>query len=394
MAEALMLDNTELVPLVNSQRVVYALKTHEVDYGVVAVKNSIGGQVKETFDAIKDEQLELVSTTILDIHHCLFKLANVDAKDLTHVASHIQALKQTRKHRAEACPNLQELEIEDTAIGAQWLASGMLPPSTAVLCRANAGATFGLELIETNLEDEPDNRTEFRMFRLPTLNYDEEVPPRWGDRILYACVTQRGIGVLGKAILIFGVFAALFFAGSPLFDSMDIAVSLGGVVSALLLYLTSNKAKNLMQFRSLKGYWKYYSIPDKSRKSGFDMLYETPRIVVIDVIDDELYMKGWLCDKTSIPFFESTKTIVSPSDKPQGSLVYWYQDPREVGRGASLGGFAELNWLKKHPSTQVNRMSGRYSGRTTNETGCLVFYRITEEEFDVHRKCQFLGKTK
>ena len=76
---------------------------------------------------------------VLPIHHCLFKKPGVDAAALQEVASHPQALRQTINTRKEKFPDLKELEIEDTAIGAEWLAKGILPETTAAICSARAG---------------------------------------------------------------------------------------------------------------------------------------------------------------------------------------------------------------------------------------------------------------
>ena len=154
------------VPLISSQRVITALKLHEIDYGVVAIRNIIAGNVKETFDAIENENLELVTTTILDIHHCIYKFPGIDNDALRYVASHIQALKQTRETRKKLFPELIEMEIEDTAIGARWLAEGKLSKDVAVLCRDTAGQIYNLELVMMNLEDDENNRTEFKMFKI------------------------------------------------------------------------------------------------------------------------------------------------------------------------------------------------------------------------------------
>ena len=161
------------IPLISSQRVITALKLHEIDYGVVAIQNTIGGIVEETSLAIQNEQLEEITTIILDIHHCLYKFPGVDNQSLKYVASHIQALKQTRKTRRKLFPELREMKIEDTAIGAKWLANGELSKEVAILCRDTAGEIYNLELMKANLEDTINNKTEFKMFKLFS-NVNEE----------------------------------------------------------------------------------------------------------------------------------------------------------------------------------------------------------------------------
>lgn len=63
----------EYVPLISSKGVIDALESGTIDYGVVATKNSQGGEVLESMVALKNKHIELVSTLVMPIHHCLFK---------------------------------------------------------------------------------------------------------------------------------------------------------------------------------------------------------------------------------------------------------------------------------------------------------------------------------
>lgn len=166
MSDELGFADVEYVPLISSQGVISALVDGDIDYGVVAVRNSIGGMVVETAEAIRDVYLEIVCETTIDIHHCLYKHPDAQTDELRYVASHIQALKQTERTCGKRYPQLEPMEIEDTAIGAEWLASGKLGKDVAIICRDTAGERNGLELIEANIEDVSDNRTEFMMVRL------------------------------------------------------------------------------------------------------------------------------------------------------------------------------------------------------------------------------------
>lgn len=93
MSDEFGLADVEYVPLISSQGVISALVSGDIDYGVVAVRNSIGGMVVETAEAIRDVYLEIVCETTLDIHHCLYKRPDAQHDELGYVASHIQALK-------------------------------------------------------------------------------------------------------------------------------------------------------------------------------------------------------------------------------------------------------------------------------------------------------------
>lgn len=382
------LSNVEFVPLINSKPVIAALKRRDIDYAVVATKNTLGGTVTETFNAIKTEYLELAATEILHIHHCLFKRRDTPVGAIEVIASHEQALKQTKNTREKWFSHCAEKCVEDTAIAAKHLAEGKLPSNVAVLCRKNAGELYDLELVQENLEDNPENYTEFRIFKLPTIDYENNDKVDCWQKLCFYFINESGIGILSKAIMVLAIFASFYLVDLLQWTRWDTATFVGGYLSVLFLFLTSKGLKNKFRYRSLLGYWKYYSLSDNAvdNKQKFDV----PRIVKIEEIDGELFLHGYICDRENIPLFESTKVIFSELGKNKGSLVYWYSNPGEMDRGYALNGLVELNWINKDVAARINRMSGRYLGKATHDVGSVEYLRITEEEFNVHRNCEFL----
>lgn len=153
------------MPLVTSKGVMNALCAGEVDYGVMATRNSVAGPVLETGDAVAGISYRVLAEDQIHIHHCLF----VKDASITHfdtIASHIQALRQCSSHLADDYPDAKWRELEDTAIGARYLHDGTLPPTTGILCRKHAGEAFGLYLLRENFEDNPNNITEFMLVEL------------------------------------------------------------------------------------------------------------------------------------------------------------------------------------------------------------------------------------
>lgn len=153
----------EQVALITSKNVVSALLDKKIKYGVMAIRNSIIGEVIETKNAI-NEKIEMIDSIEIDIHHCLF--AKNENSLLQYVASHIQALQQTEKTRAKILKDVQEVECIDTALAAKMLYDGEYSENYAVICRKNAGNIYGLKLIAENIEDDKSNKTTFGLFRL------------------------------------------------------------------------------------------------------------------------------------------------------------------------------------------------------------------------------------
>ena len=162
-SEKLNLTNAEFIPLISSQNVVTALLNNQIDFGVMATKNIVAGEVVETKKALTPE-IELFDTLDLPIHHCLFKKSHKSS--IKYVASHIQALHQTRESRKQILKNVIEIECTDTALAAKMLFNGEYPENYAVICRENAGNFFNLTLMAKNIEDNPFNMTSFGLFKL------------------------------------------------------------------------------------------------------------------------------------------------------------------------------------------------------------------------------------
>ncbi len=153
----------EFIPAVHSRGVIDMLRSGQADYGVMATRNLMAGTVGESDNALSELSHRVIDAQWLSVHHCLFT-KSADSRFDT-VASHIQALGQCRNKLRNRYPACRLQEVEDTALAARMLADGILPETTAVLCRRNAGEMFGLHLLEENMEDDSRNMTEFVLIK-------------------------------------------------------------------------------------------------------------------------------------------------------------------------------------------------------------------------------------
>ena len=161
-AEKMHWDSVELLPLVDSRGVIDAMDSGECEYGVVAVANINAGPVEETARALSGrDDIRFIMEDWVPIHHCVF-VKDKDVK-VKKVASHIQALLQTKGNLKRLFPDAELMEVEDTALAAQYISEGKLPEDTAAICRRNAGEMFGLVMIHENIEDNKENMTQFHL---------------------------------------------------------------------------------------------------------------------------------------------------------------------------------------------------------------------------------------
>ncbi len=155
-----------LLPMVCARNILEALRAGEADYGVLGITNTTAGPVSEFVEAFDGVQYERLAECVLPIHHCIFVKPGVAREEVTEIASHPQAFRQTDHYREQHHPNWTEREVEDTALAAEWLAKGKLPATTAVICSLAAGLSWNLELLAENVEDSAENRTTFWLLRL------------------------------------------------------------------------------------------------------------------------------------------------------------------------------------------------------------------------------------
>ncbi|MCD8018904.1 MAG: hypothetical protein LUF92_04770 [Clostridiales bacterium] len=159
--------DAKCIPMTSAKNILQALQNGEITHGVLAVRNSSVGPVSEFVNTFQNVHYDIIGEYILPIHHCIFrKNPKIAKSSLTVMASHPQALAQTRDYRKVHFPELTEQVIDDTALAAKWLASGQLPENTAVICSEKCGPLFGLDLIAHNIEDASDNTTIFWLLTL------------------------------------------------------------------------------------------------------------------------------------------------------------------------------------------------------------------------------------
>ena len=228
------------------------------------------------------------------------------------------------------------------------------------------------------------------MFKLSELDYSNTEEPTLIEKLKYQVVNESGLGYISKVLMVLAIFISFYLAEFFKWSSWDTAMFVGGYLSVLFLFITSDHIRQKFRYQSIVGFWKYYSLSENEEANVDNQKFDVPRLVKIEEIDGELVFSGFICDMENIPLFESAKVLVSALGKCRGQLVYWYTNPSELHRGYSVNGLVELNWVTKHPAAKINKMSGYYMGKATKDRGGIQYLRITEEEYLAHKNSDFL----
>jgi prephenate dehydratase len=154
-------DGAEIVPLISAERVLTALEEGAIDTGIFPIENSNGGIVIEAVHAMAKHRFTIERMFELDVHHMLLVKHGVTTSHITAVASHDQALKQCRMYLKRVWGEADVIPYADTAKAAEDLSQGVLPDTTAVIAPRRCAELYGLDILESSIQDLKFNYTTF-----------------------------------------------------------------------------------------------------------------------------------------------------------------------------------------------------------------------------------------
>jgi prephenate dehydratase len=147
------------VPTRSFAGVAAAVEAGGVEFGLLAVENTLAGTVVEAYDALAAAAVSVVGEVVLPIHHCVLAPAGATLGGLRTVESHPVALAQCGDFLARH-EHVQAMVAYDTA-GAARLVAEAGDRRRAAIAGRGAAERFGLAVLAADVEDRPDNQTRF-----------------------------------------------------------------------------------------------------------------------------------------------------------------------------------------------------------------------------------------
>ena len=129
---------------------------HRADYGVVPVENSTEGVVTHTLDMFVDSDLKIVAQIVMRVQQCL--MSKVARRDVTKLFVHPQSLAQCRGWLQTHLPQVEIIETSSNARSAEMAAK---TKNSAALGGALAAQRYGLDVLDTDIQDNSTNTTRF-----------------------------------------------------------------------------------------------------------------------------------------------------------------------------------------------------------------------------------------
>lgn len=149
---------TESFPCRTLDQVFRLVETGDVDRGILAVENAVGGSVTRAYELLMEHDLRIYAEAILQVRHMLLGVPGAKMEKVKRVRSHPEALAQCEDYLTR-----HDLATEP-ALGSAGSARDLAASpkkDTAVIASALAAEVYGLEVLDEGIGDSPFNFTRF-----------------------------------------------------------------------------------------------------------------------------------------------------------------------------------------------------------------------------------------
>ena len=174
-----------------------ALRRGEVDLALLPIENTTAGAMYETYDALTEEGVTIISELVSQVQHRLLGLPGARLEALRTVRSHPQALLQCEAFLRERLPWVRQHPELDTGGAAQRVREGS-DSSVAAIASDSAAQRFGLEVLARDLQGTSGDFTRFLEVAREATPLPADVPCKTSLLV----VLENKPGTLSKALLV------------------------------------------------------------------------------------------------------------------------------------------------------------------------------------------------
>jgi chorismate mutase/prephenate dehydratase len=145
-------------PLTSIDAVFREVSSGTSEYGVVPIENSTEGVITHTLDSfLKYPQVIICGEVVLRIHHNLISQVQ-QISELDELVSHEQSFAQCRGWLDRYLPTVKRTKVASNGEAARMAAEN---PEIGAIAGNIAAKLYQVNILEKNIEDEPENTTRF-----------------------------------------------------------------------------------------------------------------------------------------------------------------------------------------------------------------------------------------
>ncbi len=150
----------EARPQTTTDEIFREVESGATAYGVVPVENSTEGVISHTLDRLAYTTLNICGEVWLPVHHQLLSL-QPQLQDIEVVYSHAQSFAQCRTWLDVHLPKAQREALSSNGVAARRVSEAGARTRSAAIASQAAGELYGLPVLASNIEDDPNNTTRF-----------------------------------------------------------------------------------------------------------------------------------------------------------------------------------------------------------------------------------------
>ncbi len=175
-------------PMAAIDEVFREVEAGSAHFGVVPVENSTEGVVNHTLDMFMRSSLAICGEVELRIHH---HLIGRERHNIKKIYSHQQSLAQCREWLDAHLPEVERISVSSNAEAVRRAAA---EEGAAAVASETAAEIYDLPVLETKIEDNPDNTTRFLVVGT------QAVPPSGDDKTSLLVSTPNRPGALYRLL--------------------------------------------------------------------------------------------------------------------------------------------------------------------------------------------------
>ncbi len=175
----------EFIPADTIRGVFHEVECRRVDYGVVAIENSIEGSLGQTLDYLAHSNNRVVGEIYYPVSHNL--ISRSELHEIERIYAHPQALGQCRQWLESNLPKAQQIDASSNTAGVQRCQTD---PKAAAIASSVAAEMFDVPIQVRGIEDFAGNTTRFFVIG------SEPMPPSGDDKTSLVVFLRDQVGAL------------------------------------------------------------------------------------------------------------------------------------------------------------------------------------------------------
>lgn len=153
-------EKVNAIEYVTINEVIEAVEKDEIQECIVPIENSIEGSVNTTLDTLsKSIDLQIIKELVISISNNLIIKKGTKLENVKYILTHPQPSGQCREYINKNFPNAQIVYTNSTAEGVKLLCEK--DDSYAAIGTKKAAEIFNLEIAQSDIQDNNNNKTRF-----------------------------------------------------------------------------------------------------------------------------------------------------------------------------------------------------------------------------------------